>query len=55
MIIILLVKHKTLYDQQKQTRQQETVEHHLYPIGDDFMYIETSSNNHGHERVFVSW
>ena len=19
------------------------------------MYIETSSNNHGHERVFVSW
>ena len=23
-------------------------------IGDSFMYIETSSNNHGHERVFVS-
>ena len=19
------------------------------------MFIETSSNNHGHERVFVSW
>ena len=27
----------------------------LSPIGNSFMYIETSSNNHGHERVFVSW
>ena len=27
----------------------------LPPIGSAFMYIETSSNNHGHERVFVSW
>ena len=26
----------------------------LPPIGDSFMYIETSSNNHGNERVFVS-
>ena len=26
----------------------------LPPIGNSFMYIETSSNNHGHERVFVS-
>ena len=26
----------------------------LSPIGNSFMYIETSSNNHGHERVFVS-
>ena len=26
----------------------------LPPIGDSFMYIETSSNNHG-ENVFVSW
>ena len=25
------------------------------PIGNGFMYIETSSNNHGYERVFVSW
>ena len=25
------------------------------PIGSSFMYIETSSNNYGHERVFVSW
>ena len=25
----------------------------LPPIGNRFMYIETSSNNHGHERVFV--
>ena len=25
------------------------------PIGNSFMYIETSSNNHFHERVFVSW
>ena len=25
------------------------------PIGNSFVYIETSSNNHGHERVFVSW
>ena len=24
-------------------------------IGMVFMYIETSSNNRGHERVFVSW
>ena len=27
----------------------------LPPIGNSFMHIETSSNNHGHERVFVSW
>ena len=27
----------------------------LPPIGNSFMYIETGSNNHGHERVFVSW
>ena len=27
----------------------------LPPIGDSFQYIETSSNNHGHERVFVSF
>ena len=25
------------------------------PVGDSFMYIETSSNNHSHERVFVSF
>ena len=27
----------------------------LPPIGDSFMYIETSSNNYGHERIFVSF
>ena len=27
----------------------------LPPVGNSFMYIETSSSNHGHERVFVSW
>ena len=27
----------------------------LPPIGSPFLYIETSSDNHGHERVFVSW
>ena len=27
----------------------------LPPIGNSFMHIETSSNNHGHERVFFSW
>ena len=27
----------------------------LPPIGNSFMYIETSSNNHSHERVFVGW
>ena len=27
----------------------------LPPIGNSFMYIETSSNNYGHERVFVSF
>ena len=27
----------------------------LLPVGNSFMYIETSSNNHGHERMFVSW
>ena len=27
----------------------------LPPLGISFMYIETSSNNHGHDRVFVSW
>ena len=27
----------------------------LPPVGNSFMYIETSSNNHSHERVFVSW
>ena len=27
----------------------------LPPIGSAFMYIETSSSNHGHKRVCVSW
>ena len=27
----------------------------LPPIGSAFMYIETSSNNHGNERAFVGW
>ena len=27
----------------------------LPPIGNAFMYIETSSSNHGHNRVFISW
>ena len=27
----------------------------LPPIGSAFMYRETSSSNHGHNRVFVSW
>ena len=27
----------------------------LPPIGSAFMYIETSSNNHGDDKVFVSW
>ena len=27
----------------------------LPPIGGAFMYIETSSSNHGQNRVFVSW
>ena len=27
----------------------------LPPIGGAFMYIETSSSNHGHNGVFVSW
>ena len=27
----------------------------LPPTGNAFMYIETSSSNHGHNRVFVSW
>ena len=27
----------------------------LPPIRNNFMYIETSSNNHGHERVFGRW
>ena len=27
----------------------------LAPIGNSFMYIETSSNSQGHESVFVSW
>ena len=27
----------------------------LRKIGDSFTYIETSSNNHGHERMFVSF
>ena len=27
----------------------------LPPVGNAFIYVETSSNNHGHERVFVSW
>ena len=28
---------------------------YLPPFGTAFMYIETSSNNHGHERIIVSW
>ena len=27
----------------------------LPPIGSAFMYIETNSGNHGHNRVFVTW
>ena len=27
----------------------------LPPIGSAFIYIETTSSNHGHNRVFVSW
>ena len=27
----------------------------LSPIGTSFMFIETSSNNHGYNKVFVSW
>ena len=27
----------------------------LPPIGDSFMYIETTSNNHGSNNIFVSW
>ena len=27
----------------------------LPPIGVAFMYVESSSNNHGDEKVFVSW
>ena len=27
----------------------------LPPIGNSYMYIDTSANNHGHERVFVSF
>ena len=27
----------------------------LTPIGSAFMYIETSLNNYGHQKVFVSW
>ena len=27
----------------------------LPKIGNAFMFIETSNNNHGHERSFVSW
>ena len=27
----------------------------LPPVGSAFMYMETSSSNHGHNRVFVSW
>ena len=26
----------------------------LPPVGDNFMYIEASSNNHYHEKVFAS-
>ena len=43
----------------KSTRKNSPTGHSgatsLPPIGNSFMYIETSSNNHGHERVFVSW
>ena len=27
----------------------------LPQLGNSFMYIDTSYNNRGHERVFVSW
>ena len=27
----------------------------LHPIGSAFLYLETSSNNHSHERVFFIW
>ena len=25
------------------------------PIGSAFMYIKTTHNNHGHNKIFVSW
>ena len=48
--------YKTLKDQQKQTLQLVIQERSSYspPIGNSFMYIETSSNNHG-KNVFVSF
>ena len=36
------------------SRTKESGATSLPPIGDSFMYIETSSNNHGQERVFVN-
>ena len=55
MIEIIMVKYKILLNQQKQTVQLSSGATSLPPIGNSFMYIETSSNNHRHERVFVSW
>ena len=47
-----------LTDFVKSTKTNSPTDHSgatsLPPIGNSFMHIETSSNNHGHERVFVS-
>ena len=48
-----------LTDFKKPTKTHSPIGHSgatsLPPIGNSFMYIETSSINHNHERVFVSW
>ena len=50
-----MVKYQISLNQQKQTLQQVTVEQQAYPpIGDSFMYIETSSNKNG-DNVFCSF
>ena len=56
MIKTLFEKYEIILNQQKQTVQQQIGEQQSYhqSVGDSFINIEASSNNHGNE-VFVSF
>ena len=53
------INHSRITDFTKSTETNSPTGHSgatsLSPIGNSFMYIDTSSNIHGHERVFVSF
>ena len=56
MIKIIMEKYKTLYNQQKQTTIQVNLEQRVYLLSVMvlFIYIETSSINHGNNVLSAS-